>query len=94
MGARSRLQGSGKTLAFGLPIMQLLLQEREREAAEAAAAAAEAGAEEQQPEGQQPQAQGQAQRKREGGKLQALVLAPTRELAMQVGGGWWVVGDG
>ena len=50
------LQGSGKTLAFGLPIMQLLMAERQAGVA------------------------------RHGPKdLKALVLAPTRELALQVG---------
>ena len=50
------LQGSGKTLAFGLPIMQLLMAERQPGVA------------------------------RRGPKdLKALVLAPTRELALQVG---------
>ena len=50
------LQGSGKTLAFGLPIMQLLMAERQAGVA------------------------------RRGPKdLKALVLAPTRELALQVG---------
>lgn len=82
--------GSGKTLAFGLPIMQVLLQEREARQAQqqagagtpATAAAAEA------------QAAGEAAGESEGGAaqppereqppLRALILAPTRELALQV----------
>lgn len=88
------LQGSGKTLAFGLPIMQLLLQEREREqqrrqldeeeekgeaGGEAEQATEEAGA--------QPTKAGEQE-----GKLRALILAPTRELAMQASGWGWCVG--
>ncbi|GBF94480.1 DEAD-box ATP-dependent RNA helicase [Raphidocelis subcapitata] len=64
--------GSGKTLAFGLPIMQLLLEEREAEAAEAAAAGAPASD------------AAPAARAASDGALRALVLAPTRELALQV----------
>jgi ATP-dependent RNA helicase DDX24/MAK5 len=63
--------GSGKTLAFGLPVLQLLLQEREAAEASAAAAARDGGAD-------APAAPAAA------GKLRALVLAPTRELALQV----------
>ena len=48
------LQGSGKTLAFGLPIMQRLLLNKEDAATDV-------------PD-----------------KLKALILAPTRELALQV----------
>jgi ATP-dependent RNA helicase DDX24/MAK5 len=62
----SFLQGSGKTLAFGLPILQLLMQEQQ---AAAAAAAAAAG-----PDAPPPPPS----------PLRALVLAPTRELALQV----------
>ena len=48
------LQGSGKTLAFGLPIMQRLLLNKEESATDVP------------------------------NKLKALILAPTRELALQV----------
>ncbi|KAL4459000.1 hypothetical protein ABPG75_013865 [Micractinium tetrahymenae] len=76
--------GSGKTLAFGLPIMQQLLQERSAAGAagtagDAAGTAAAAGdvagtadGAEGGPAGRQPC------------KLRALILAPTRELALQV----------
>ena len=62
--------GSGKTLAFGLPIMQLLLQERDQRGAAGAAGSQQAG--------------GEAAGGREASPLRALILAPTRELAMQV----------
>lgn len=63
--------GSGKTLAFGLPVLSEILTRRDAAAA-AAAAAKEEGEEEEEDGG----------RLQEG--LQALVLCPTRELALQV----------
>ena len=62
------VQGSGKTLAFGLPLLNFLVSEA-RTAAEVAAAPAATSAAAPQP-------------RRD--KLRALVLCPTRELAMQV----------
>lgn len=56
------LQGSGKTLAFGLPILHAILAHRDQLAASSAAAPDQEAAE----------------------SLQALIFAPTRELAMQV----------
>ena len=61
--------GSGKTLAFGLPIMQRLLQDRQQ------AQQAQQQGEEQQQGDERPQAMS---------PLRALILAPTRELALQV----------
>ena len=63
------MQGSGKTLAFGLPILQLLHSEAPAGDAAADAGHAEAGCQSQQT-GRTP--------------LRALILEPTRELAMQV----------
>ncbi len=59
------LQGSGKTLAFGLPILQALMEERRAGESAASLAAGDDG------EGTR--------------RLRGLVLAPTRELAIQVG---------
>jgi len=58
------MQGSGKTLAFGLPMIQALMQERRKR--EATASQLEGGVEE------------------VARHLRGLVLAPTRELAIQV----------
>lgn len=68
--------GSGKTLAFGLPIMQLLLQERGVAGAAGSAAGGTA-------EGGDAANEGGAA-PRQPSKLRALILAPTRELALQV----------
>lgn len=57
------LQGSGKTLAFGLPIIQALLEEKNR---------------------RQVLSEESDSKKDEQRRLRALILAPTRELAMQV----------
>ena len=62
------MQGSGKTLAFGLPILQLLHSEAHANDA-ADAGHSEAGGQSQQ-RGRTP--------------LRALILEPTRELALQV----------
>ncbi len=66
--------GSGKTLAFGLPIMQLLLQEQELE---------QALKQQQVHDGEQGGQDGQ-QLQQKGSPLRALILTPTRELALQV----------
>lgn len=73
--------GSGKTLAFGLPIMQLLLQERV--AAGAAGSAAGGLAEGDAAAGADAAAKG-VPAPQQPSKLRALILAPTRELALQV----------
>ncbi|KAL4431591.1 hypothetical protein ABPG77_001433 [Micractinium sp. CCAP 211/92] len=76
--------GSGKTLAFGLPIMQLLLQERAAEGAAGAAGSA-AGSQEEGAAAGGPAAAGETEMAaRQPSKLRALILAPTRELALQV----------
>ena len=80
-------QGSGKTLAFGLPIIQLLLEEQSRADDSSGAAPEDAGGGD--PPGMADAGTGQAEgvpvgaRKRMGGPLRALIVAPTRELAMQ-----------
>ena len=73
------VQGSGKTLAFGLPILQLL-------DAAAPAAGADAVTTEALPtEGDPVKGEGQQTAAGLGQKpLRALILEPTRELAMQV----------
>ncbi|CAB1111828.1 unnamed protein product [Ectocarpus sp. CCAP 1310/34] len=72
--------GSGKTLAFGLPVLSEILTRRDAAAAAATAAAAKSdeGGEADQREGEEKEREGL----HEG--LQALVLCPTRELALQV----------
>ncbi|PRW59446.1 DEAD-box ATP-dependent RNA helicase 13 isoform A [Chlorella sorokiniana] len=76
--------GSGKTLAFGLPIMQLLLQERDQSDAAGAAGAAQQEGDGGEGEGGAAVAAGGSGGGREASPLRALILAPTRELAMQV----------
>ena len=72
-------QGSGKTLAFGLPILQLL----HGEAPAAGAGALSAGSK--QTEADPEVAEGQNTSTKPGHTpLRALILEPTRELAMQV----------
>ncbi len=85
------MQGSGKTLAFGLPILQLLLDERAAEANDLPAPQKDEpilpAGEVEDMEGVEggteggPSQQGRQGRSR--GALRALILAPTRELAMQ-----------
>ena len=58
---RTVLQGSGKTLAFGLPILHAILAQRDKLAASPASSPDQEAAQ----------------------TLQALIFAPTRELAMQ-----------
>lgn len=75
------MQGSGKTLAFGLPILQLLHSEAPALEAEAGITAAGTTAAE---------AMAHINGQRSGPEaahrpLRALILEPTRELAMQVG---------
>lgn len=86
------LQGSGKTLAFGLPILQLVLNDLAAQAdalqpdtAEAASDAAPSSHAEER-NGAEGDANGRPSQKgrKGGGLLRALILAPTRELAMQV----------
>ncbi|WIA42626.1 hypothetical protein OEZ86_008599 [Tetradesmus obliquus] len=82
--------GSGKTLAFGLPILQVLLQEQEllqlqqgHDAAAGNAAAADAAGEA--ADGDDEEAvEGGKQQQQQSSPLRALILAPTRELALQV----------
>ena len=91
------MQGSGKTLAFGLPTLQLLLNDQAAQADHSQPEAAKPEAEAHQsisPNGEAEDMEGievgadggpKGQGKRGiGGKLRALILAPTRELAMQV----------
>ena len=75
----SSAQGSGKTLAFGLPILQLLHGEAPGAAASAPSAGSlQTGANPEAAEGQEAPA------KLGHSPLRALILEPTRELAMQV----------
>jgi len=85
--------GSGKTLAFGLPILHRLIEDLESEAAAAAAAASAetAAAAEEGEEGDGEEGEGVPTAQRGpggsglvGGSLFALIMTPTRELAMQV----------
>lgn len=69
--------GSGKTLAFGLPVLSEILMRQDAAAAAASEAASEAKGEEAVAAGDDGEAGAD-----EG--LQALVLCPTRELALQV----------
>ena len=66
------VQGSGKTLAFGLPILQVILQQRSHISSAAPSAC---------PPGNTA---AKALQHHNTGSLQALILAPTRELALQV----------
>lgn len=70
------MQGSGKTLAFGLPIIQTLLAEKQQ----TAAAAADTNS-------------NTLQKKASSSPLRALILAPTRELALQVSNHLKVIGE-
>ncbi|MDQ3307044.1 MAG: DEAD/DEAH box helicase, partial [Actinomycetota bacterium] len=58
--------GTGKTLAFAIPVLQRIIAQHDADAAELAAS----------------------------GRPQALIIAPTRELAMQVSGDFSVAGKG
>ncbi|KAG5181497.1 hypothetical protein JKP88DRAFT_321224 [Tribonema minus] len=76
--------GSGKTLAYGLPVLTGVLRAREKAAAQAAAAAeggVGGGGDGSSGTGDGGSGSGGGSR---GGLLQALVLCPTRELALQV----------
>lgn len=78
------VQGSGKTLAFAIPILQALMHERAKALREAAAAAAGDG-----PVLWDPSDSSNAEAMIQmtapaAGPLRALILCPTRELAMQV----------
>lgn len=78
--------GSGKTLAFGLPVLSEILTRRDAAAAAAAAEAAAAAAEPESGAGDVGDVVGAKEGRDEGSQdgLQALVLCPTRELALQV----------
>lgn len=80
------VQGSGKTLAFGLPILQLLLNSQAAEQGKEAAVSTEAGGMEgvEGDAGEESPQEGAKRSNNRGGLLRALILAPTRELAMQV----------
>lgn len=80
------LQGSGKTLAFGLAIIQLLLEEQGRADDGTDTAPGAAGDDGDTADAGAAQTEGVpvGARKRLGGPLRALIVAPTRELAMQV----------
>lgn len=70
----NHMQGSGKTLAFGLPILQLLLDEaKERREAEGADEASSSGREDKRTDGLHGR-----NKSTECRRLKALILAPTR----------------
>jgi len=74
--------GSGKTLAFGLPIVDWLLRNRADACTAAAAADDDDDAHE---DGEAGEAgAGGAVARKASGQLAALILTPTRELAVQV----------
>ena len=76
------MQGSGKTLAFAIPIVQSLLHERARLLRDSAAEGdAEAAFDFGDPQNAASMA---ALTRSDSGPLRALVLCPTRELALQV----------
>ena len=79
------LQGSGKTLAFAIPIVQSLLHERARllrgSASDASEGIAKAAFDFGDPQDTAAMA---ALTSGDSGPLRALVLCPTRELALQV----------
>ena len=75
------MQGSGKTLAFGLPILQLLHSEAPAVEDEAGITEAETTAAEAMAHINGQRAGPEAAHR----PLRALILEPTRELAMQVG---------
>jgi superfamily II DNA/RNA helicase len=82
------VQGSGKTLAFGLPILQLLLAERDALSDGLHTDAQTTRSEENQDKEDVKKhvGLGEGSKGKQGGGLRALILAPTRELAMQVSG--------
>jgi superfamily II DNA/RNA helicase len=77
------LQGSGKTLAFGLPILNFLVAEARDVAATTAAADANADVDAN-VDAHAVQSSQKGKLSKQRSKLRALVLCPTRELAMQV----------
>jgi ATP-dependent RNA helicase RhlE len=83
--------GTGKTAAFAIPILQTLWEERVRKAEEQSAQAAQANPAEEAAAAQEPQpARRKDRRGRSHGRgkerrvIRALVLTPTRELALQI----------
>lgn len=77
------MQGSGKTLAFAIPILQALMHERASALREAAMAAAGDGIVPDPSDSSNAEAM-MKMTTPAAGPLRALILCPTRELAMQV----------
>jgi ATP-dependent RNA helicase RhlE len=79
--------GTGKTAAFAIPILQTLWEERvareQKEAAEQAPAEPVASGDESQPGCKKGRGRGR-DRKKEQRVIRALILTPTRELALQI----------
>lgn len=76
-------QGSGKTLAFAIPILQALMHERATALREAAKATSDEGTVADPSDGSSAEAMVKMTEPTVG-LLRALILCPTRELAMQV----------
>eukprot|EP00088_Acartia_fossae_P005264 TRINITY_DN1230_c0_g1_i3.p1 TRINITY_DN1230_c0_g1~~TRINITY_DN1230_c0_g1_i3.p1 ORF type:complete len:779 (-),score=169.93 TRINITY_DN1230_c0_g1_i3:56-2359(-) len=75
--------GSGKTLAFGIPIIQGILEDRKRELDGQSNAEGEGKSDVDDDIGGQAEEEDLAVGK-QGGKLRALIMTPTRELAIQI----------